>query len=84
MYKVEVRMLRDAPEITHDDVMGLSEAAKQLGIIIPSLDSILCRGDLTTVIDEGYRTARGKPRRLVLRSEIEQLKKQREEKAKQD
>ena len=77
MYKIEKRALADAPCITHDDVMTMTEAAATIGISTQAIANHLDRGTLTTVIDENTMTAYGNPRRLVLRHEIEGMKRER-------
>jgi hypothetical protein len=74
MYKKEKRTLEDAPGVSHDDVMSMTDAAKFLGVSVNSIDSHMNRGTLTTIIDETGRTAYGKVRRLVIRAEIEAMK----------
>lgn len=73
MYKIEQRVLQEAPHITHDDVMSMTDAAEALEVTTQAIDGFLCRGMLTTVIDETARTAYGKSRRLVLRQEIQKM-----------
>jgi hypothetical protein len=67
----------DAPHLTPDDVMGMQEAADYIGISVWNLRNMLDKGQLTTVINGERETPRGTPRRYVLRSEAEKLRKER-------
>jgi hypothetical protein len=80
MYRVvEVEVTeREAPELTEADVMPMADAAAFIGISIFYLRNLLDQGRLTTVLDEERRTPAGTPRRLVLRTEAEALKQERE------
>ena len=79
MYKVVKREIVDAPTISHDDIMSMTEASDILGIAVSNVGSLLNSGRLTTVIDQTSQTAFGNFRRLLLRAEVLELKKEREE-----
>jgi predicted transcriptional regulator len=69
-YGIEVVEVKEAPEITDDDVISQSEAAALLGVSAPSVVQAINRGKYTVVWDlekdGGMRSAR-----LLLRSEVE-------------
>lgn len=75
-YKIERRILEDAPLITEDDVITMAEAAKVLGISHSAVNNLMVQGRLTTVIDTSDRTAYLRPRRLVFKEEVLKLKSQ--------
>jgi hypothetical protein len=69
-YGIEVVEVKEAPEITDDDVISQSEAAALLGVSAPSVVQAINRGKYTVVWDlekdGGMRSAR-----LLLRREVE-------------
>ena len=67
-FQVEVLALRPI-EISEDDLMTLTEAAKRIGISYSSMTGLLKRGVLRRIVD----TAEPNPTRAgrVLRSEVE-------------
>lgn len=77
-YKIEERSFQDAPSLTRADIMTMTEAADFLGMSIYNLRNMLDRGDLRAVIDDRTKTPTGTPKRYVLRSEVEELRKQRD------
>lgn len=79
MYKVVRREVVDAPNITHDDIMTMTEASEVLGIAVSNVGSLMNNGRLTTVVDETTSTAYGNSRRLLLRKEVFELQSEREE-----
>lgn len=73
-YKIERRVLEDAPDITEADVISIAEAARVLGVSHSAINNLLVQERLTTVVDTKGRTAFLRPRRVILKVEIEQLK----------
>lgn len=73
-FKIERRVLENAPNIKKGDVMTMAEAAQMLGVSHSAVNNLMIRQRLTTVVDTGNRTAYLRLRRLVLRSEVEKLK----------
>lgn len=61
-------------ELTDDDVMTIAAAAVYLGVTGQSISYYLKNKTLTTITKPGKQTARRKPKRYVLRSEVESLK----------
>ena len=63
-------------DMDKDDLMTFSEAAKELGLSLHTIKTNAEAGRMTLVIDpdRNYQA-----RRLVLRSEVEELKRKREE-----
>ena len=73
-YKIERRVLEDAPHISGADVMTIAEAARELTISHSAVNNLLVQERLTTVLNTKDRTAYLRPRRLVLKEEVEKLK----------
>lgn len=73
-YKIERRILEDAPSLRASEVMTLAEAARVLGLSHSAVNNLMIQERLTTVLDTGRRTAYLRPRRLVLKKEVEALK----------
>ncbi len=72
------RVVRYIPAlISRDEFITMEEASKILGISNQGIRSALNRGELDEYIDD-ERTYQG--RRLVLRAQVEKLKKEQEEK----
>jgi len=66
----------DRPDLETKDVMTIAEAARALGVSVQAVAQSLDRGAMTIVIDTKAPPRQG--RRLVLRSEIEVLLRERE------
>lgn len=79
MYKIIKREVVNAPDITHDHIMSMTEAAELLEIAVSNVGSLLNNGRLTTVVDDTVSTAYGNPRRLLLREEVLEYKRERDE-----
>ncbi len=75
-YYIEERRRVEAPDLTPDQLMTITEAAAELGTSASGINNLLGQGRLTTVFDTTDRTAFLRPRRLVLRREVEALKKE--------
>jgi hypothetical protein len=73
-YKIERRILEDAPHLSDDDVITIAEAARELGVSHSAVNNLLVQERLTTVLNTKDRTAYLRPRRLVLKVEVERLK----------
>jgi hypothetical protein len=69
------RITYETVDMDKDDLMTLSEAARELGLSLQTVRTNAEAGRMTLVIDpdRNYQA-----RRLVLRSEVEALKKERE------
>jgi hypothetical protein len=72
-YYIEERRRVEAPELTADQLMTITEAAEALSTSASGVNNLLGQGRLTTVFDTTDRTAFLRPRRLVLRREVEAL-----------
>jgi hypothetical protein len=66
----------DRPDLETKDVMTIAEAARALGVSVQAVAQSLDRGAMTIVIDTKAPPRQG--RRLVLRSEVESLLRERE------
>jgi len=77
---IVMKVQREQAELPDEAVISMKEAARLLGMTIQGVASALNRGAFTTVIDPDSRsrTAFGRPRRFVLRSEVEALLRERE------
>lgn len=75
-YFIEKRTRVEAPDLTAEQLMTISEAAEFLGTSSSGINNLLGQGRLTTVFDTSDRTAFMRPRRLVLREEVENLKRE--------
>lgn len=75
---VIVRVQREQVELPDEAVISMKEAAQLLGVTVQGIASALNRGAFTTVLNPNSRTAFGRPRRFVLRSEVEALLRERE------
>lgn len=73
-YFAERRITEEMPDMTPDKLMTIKEAGDYLGRSASSITNFLDRGVLTTILDTEDRTAHLKPRRLVIRAEVEALK----------
>lgn len=73
-YKIERRVLEDAPHLSDADVITIAEASRELGISHSAVNNLLVQERLTTVLNTKDRTAYLRPRRLVLKAEVERLK----------
>jgi hypothetical protein len=61
-------------ELTDNDVMTIAEAGRYLGVTGQSISYYIQTSTLTAVTSPGKQTSRRKPKRWVLRSEVETLK----------
>lgn len=61
-------------ELADDDIMTIADAAKYLAVTGQTVAYYLDKKQLTPVLVSGKQTARRKPKRWVLRSEVEALK----------
>lgn len=61
-------------ELTIDALMSIAAAARYLGVTGQTIAYYIKQGRLTAVLEPGKQTARRKPRRWVLRSEVAALK----------
>ncbi|MCB0105174.1 MAG: hypothetical protein KDE53_04685 [Caldilineaceae bacterium] len=74
-YQIEKwqRVVVDAPDICEDDLMSLTEGAKLLQMTTQALDHYIRQGELSIVTAPGAITAHRRPRRWLLKTEIENL-----------
>lgn len=61
-------------ELTDGDIMTIAEAGRLLGVTGQNVAYYIDSYQLTPVLSPGKQTARRKPKRWVLRSEVEALK----------
>jgi hypothetical protein len=61
-------------ELTDDDIMTIAQAGRLLAVTGQTVAYYIDSNQLTPVLLPGKQTARRKPKRWVLRSEVEALK----------
>jgi hypothetical protein len=76
VYQTTRLVYEDRPDLETKDVMTIAEAARALGVTVQAVAQSLDRGAMTIVIDTKAPPRQG--RRLVLRSEVEALLRERE------
>jgi hypothetical protein len=76
VYQTTRLVYEDRPDLETKDVMTIAEAARALGVTVQAVAQSLDRGAMTIVIDTQAPPRQG--RRLVLRSEVEALLRERE------
>lgn len=78
MYQIErVEIItEEAPHISKEDLISLSEAAELLGITVQAITGKMLRGELVAILDPSFITAYKRPRRYVLKKDIERLVRQ--------
>jgi len=69
-YGIEERVIKDAPELTDEDVITQSEARVILGISSSAMSQSVNRGRFTIVWSLGEESS-GRSARRLLRSEVE-------------
>lgn len=75
MYQIEkwVRQVEDAPNIKVDDLLTMADASEVLGISLSAIDQHIRRGNLSCITSPGDVTAYRRPRRWLLKSEVNNL-----------
>jgi hypothetical protein len=76
VYQTTRLVYEDRPDLETKDVMTIAEAARALGVTVQAVAQSLDRGAMTIVLDTQAPARQG--RRLVLRSEVEALLRERE------
>jgi hypothetical protein len=75
VYQTTRLVYEDRPDLETKDVMTIAEAARALGVTVQAVAQSLDRGAMTIVLDTQAPPRQG--RRLVLRSEVEALLRER-------
>lgn len=79
MYCIERRVLEAAPQLGPDDLISMADARRELGVAFSSLYGYMLSGKLTPIVE--MRPKGKRMRRWVLRSELDSLLRDRQERA---